>query len=200
MANVIDFESDPGVIWEMYPTFGGELAFDVGANGGMVASILAANFSRAFEPHPDSFLTLSELGPPVEPQNVALTDHVGTLELRMTEVCAPLGEYVTGDSLPWGLTTGMATMACSTLDAEVENHGVPDFIKIDPEGHEVKIIEGGKELFASHLPRLLIEVHAEENGPLIESLLPAYEFVKIEHPGYEFDSNLRRQHFYLLSV
>lgn len=202
MANVIDFQSDPKVIWEMYATFGGDLAFDVGANGGMVASILAGNFAKvvAFEPHPESFVSLSELGPPVMPVNLALTDHVGTLELRKTEICDPLGEYVTGDSLPWGRTTGVVTLGCSTLDVQAAEWGVPDFIKIDTEGHEVKVIEGGTDLFTSASPRLLIEVHAKENEEKLYDLLPSYEFVKIEHPSYPLGTSERLNHFYLVSV
>ena len=203
MAKVIDFQSDPRVIWALYDgAFSGQLAFDVGANGGMVSRLLANHFSKvvAYEPHPESFVSLSELGPPVVPVNVALSDHEGVLELRKAETTDSLGQYVTGASLPWGRTTGVATVNCSTLDAQVAEHGVPDFIKIDTEGHEVKVIEGGKELFSVHSPELLIEVHAEENEEAIKALLPDYRFEHVIHPGYPLDAPERVNHFYLLSA
>lgn len=201
--NRIDFQSDPLVIWERFFDYSGDVAFDVGANGGMVSAILAENFKKvvAFEPHPDSFEALSELGPPIVPQRLALSDHSGEVTLARAEHTERMGEYVTGDSLQvtWGRHTAADVVPCSTLSAQAEIHGIPDFVKIDTEGHEVQVVWGGLYVFNEHKPDLLIEVHAEENEDKLRSLLLDYHLERIDHPGYREDSYERANHFFLVS-
>ena len=51
------------------------------------------------------------------------------------------------------------TVTAVTLDEAAEKFGAPQFIKIDAEGAEGAILEGGKEVIKTQKPRLLIEVH-----------------------------------------
>src|SRR5262249_49362822 len=50
----------------------------------------------------------------------------------------------------------------TSLDLEDERRGwrSPDFIKIDAEGEEEKILSGGKSFFAKHSPLVLFEIKA----------------------------------------
>ena len=75
----------------------------------------------------------------------------------------------------------MREVPALTLDDAVERHGRPDFIKIDVEGHEVKVIEGGKQFFAENSPALFIEVHGAELGVQVRDLLPGYKWERFDH-------------------
>ena len=50
---------------------------------------------------------------------------------------------------------------CITGDELCKEHNfIPDFIKIDVEGHETKVLEGCRELIAKHRPTIFCEIHA----------------------------------------
>ena len=50
---------------------------------------------------------------------------------------------------------------CITGDELCKEHNfIPDFIKIDVEGHEVKVLEGCRGLIEKHKPTILCEIHA----------------------------------------
>lgn len=198
----VDFESDPPEIWGLYRSFVGRLAFDVGANGGMVAEMLAERFDTvvAFEPAVESFERLVETARPnVVAHNVAVSDHMGTVTLVESVEAMKMGELVTGSNLAvsWGPATGVREVPCWTLDHAAEIHGMPDLVKIDTEGHEVEVIAGAKTLLESH-PTLLVEIHAAENFPTIVALCPPYHWRKVEHPGYRLDDPQRHEHFFVL--
>ena len=55
-----------------------------------------------------------------------------------------------------------------TLDRASNEYFVPDFIKIDVEGAEVDVLQGGQTLLAETRPSMIIEVHGAEaeNGCL----------------------------------
>lgn len=205
MIAYVDFRSDPREIWDRYKTYRGDLAFDIGANGGMVANILAANFESviAFEPCEESFQQLrNSARPNVVPEMVAVSDFDGEVTLLEAEKTMGMGELVTGTSLPmaWGATTGERTVPAITLDAAVETYGIPDFIKIDTEGHELAIVEGGLTFLTDHEPRLLIEVHSEENGKVIREHLAHRLMDEVRHQAYTPDSYYWTNHYYLVSV
>ena len=47
---------------------------------------------------------------------------------------------------------------------------VPDFIKVDVEGHEHAVFKGAERLIKQHSPELLIELHGEVSPPLISAI------------------------------
>lgn len=204
---VVTFESDPAEVWALYAHVHGGLAFDVGANGGLVTDLLAKNFEQviAFEPCEESFRYLNEHPGDLENvtcEMIALSDHEGVAEFRVAEVTAQYGEVVTGHSLDrsWGPSTlEMRALPTSTLDHKAVEYGVPDFVKIDTEGHELKIVEGGPLILQGpRRPALLIEVHSQGNGAAISALLEDYDLRRINHPGYAAGTDLWGQHYYLV--
>ena len=56
-------------------------------------------------------------------------------------------------------------VALTTLDAEAEEYGWAgvDIIKIDAEGHELRVLEGGKNFFSSASPLVMCEIKAGSN-------------------------------------
>jgi FkbM family methyltransferase len=200
----VNFMSDPAEIWESFNSYRGDLAFDVGANGGAVATMLARHFEAvvAFEPCVESYVHLERTAPAnVIAAMVALSDHEGEVTLREAEAALHrFGELVTGDSLymSWGDDIGGRKVSCSTLDKMAETYGVPDFIKVDTEGHELLVLQGGAQLFATATPKLMIEVHSADNGEAIGGLLSHYDLTRVDHPAYRPGGYAQRNHFYLV--
>ena len=202
MSPVVDFASDPPVIWEQFSTISGDLAFDVGANGGMTARLMAPRFGKivAYEPAVECIDALTRCPENVEPVFAAVSDTVGEITLDVRAVTASLGELTTGDSMPgaWGEMEGHRYVPSVTVDSEAERVGAdPDFIKIDTEGHEAHIIRGALETIKRANPRLLIEVHAKEAGEEILDLLGG-RFRKVTHPAYSAGSFLHESHYWLM--
>lgn len=198
---VVDFESDPPEIWDLYRTLTGRLAFDVGANGGMTTELLVGGFGKvvAFEPASESFAALLELherNSDIAPVPFAVSDHGGSVELyETTKAMGDYGELVS--DVPalaaWGERTGSRVVPATTLDDAAKVWGLPDFVKIDTEGHELPIVEGGSKVFESG-PRFVIEVHEHGQGVKIAGLLDAVKVIHSGEPvGYGQDN-----HYYLV--
>lgn len=202
-------QSDPDAIHAFLTDVSGLLAFDVGANAGDVSEMLRFHFDRvvAFEPCAESFDILIERRiPKVAAVPLALSRAAGKVTLNEYDIATGrFGELVTGDRMAytWGAQTGSRIVEASTLDREFEIWGVPDFIKIDTEGHELLVIQGGLEGLTAHKPRLLIEVHARENEARIRELLPGYKWaLSSGGPNYDLPefAEYRDEHFYMLGT
>lgn len=201
----VKFESDPPAVWGLYPGYSGTLAFDVGANGGMLAAILARRFGTvvAFEPCEESFDDLAgEAATNVVAVNRAVSDHNGIVTLDIAERALALGELVTGHVLAqsWGERVGSRAVPCCTLDEAAVEFGAPDFVKVDTEGHEVQVIRGGLATIERHHPRMVIEVHSDWAGFTIRGLLADYHFHRIGNPGYNRDDPQADEHYWLVST
>lgn len=203
----VPFVSDTSEVWYQYKHFTGELAFDIGANGGMVTEVLAPHFTTvvAFEPCAESCEELRALAlDNVIVNQAAVSDVDGTVTLSETDVSTGrFGELVTDPSKSpighyWGAETGERVVPAVTLDTLFDLYGAPDFIKIDTEGHEAHIVVGGMASLKKHLPTLLIEVHAGHLGSGIQAMLPEYRWTRFNHEVYEArNSPLVNEHYWL---
>jgi len=197
--------SDPDIIWDRYHRYSGSVAFDIGANSGVVARILSRRFGRvvAFEPAMESFQALAgKVRSGVICMNAAVSDHCGELTLAVADRAVTLGELVDPEIRPmetWGRITDTRTVRCYTIDDAAAMFSDPSFIKIDTEGHELKIIQGGLDTLARCHPKLVIEVHDAFNGEEIVDLLSDYTFELVRHPAYKPDSMDWLSHFWLIS-
>lgn len=193
-------KTDPPSVWNHYDEYRGELAFDVGANLGQVAQLLAPNFTRivSFEPCAESFAILAtEAMSNVEPVQMAVSNVDGEITLYEAAESIKTGQLVSSEGLFWGELVGDRQVPARTLDSLVVDYGVPDFIKVDTEGHEVQVVEGALGLIAEHHPRWLIEVHHEESGKRLKELLaPHYRLETVGHPSYRAEW-LLRTHFWI---
>lgn len=197
----IDFASDPPLIWEIFGRVAGERAFDVGANGGITSRLLAERFDEvhAFEPAVESFNVLAERLPEnVTAHLCAVSDHDGQVTLDERAVLGRMGELTTGDTMvrSWGEQTGTRQVPSVTLDSFAAEHGDPDFVKIDTEGHERAVVEGGLKTLNGGC-RLLIEVHAAEHGDWIMTNLDG-PLTQVRHPAYIPGTEYFDNHWFLL--
>ena len=69
-----------------------------------------------------------------------------------------------------------------TLDSYCKRHNIkPDFLKIDVEGNELKIFNGGIETLKKYKPKILVEIEARHVGR--EKVLETFKF--LEESSYE---------------
>ena len=148
----------------------GHVAFDVGANIGVHALVMAKAVGQTgtvhcFEAHPAMCERLRENASlnsmsQMRIQQVAVSDAEGTATLYgFDEAGADQGtsslihEFVAAKKAP------QFTVEATTLDAFAQEHAIErlDFIKIDVEGAESLIWRGGVKTFAKFKPHMVIE-------------------------------------------
>lgn len=154
----------------------GGVAIDIGANIGchtltMASAVGPSGRVLAFEPHPRMFQRLTrnvELNGlrNIEHHNLALGDSEGE-----TTLYAP----VESDPQPSMATLHLQNLELDraqheafgvrvvTLDAFCGTHGVErvDFIKMDVEGHELRVLEGARETIAACRPKIVFEFNRD---------------------------------------
>ena len=200
----VAFNSDTPEVYRLLQAASGKLCFDIGANGGFLAEQFSHNFDMvvAVVPCQESYQHLHALWHigNLIPIRKAVSDHEGTVTLGVKKYTHSLGELFTGDTLShWGPNQDTRTVACTTLDALAAEYGYPDFVKIDTEGHEWYIMQGGKEVF-NKTPQFVIEVHSAENGEHIQDyLLSIFQpFRIVRHIGYNEDHPDYYQHYWIV--
>lgn len=138
----------------------GAVIFDVGANFGYYALMLAAALDRkcevhAFEPTEATFdrltrhIALNGMDC-VHAHRMALSDAPGTASMRGRA----------GNSGAAFVEPGEGEVRVSTLDAFVAGQGLQrlDFIKLDVEGFEPHVLRGGERVLRELRPALLLEI------------------------------------------
>ena len=170
----------------------GRNSVDVGANKGVYTYWLqrCSRHVYAYEPNPKMFRILhAAAGGNVTVSPVALSDATGTSMLRVPKT---MGGYSNqGASLNYrkvGPDYGEVAVETRRLD----DAGLADvgFIKIDVEGHEMAVIEGGRELIARDRPTLLVRDRGGPHRAAHRGLAGAYRRARI--PGIRRAS--RRAH------
>jgi FkbM family methyltransferase len=150
----------------------GDLVYDVGANIGVISTLLAKQKNRSniriisFEPEPRNFsqlkknIALNGLEDKVIPHQMALGKEKGSIALfiRGSE-----GEGRHSIVASKG-STGTIDVEVDTCSAFAEKSGmVPDLIKIDVEGAEGHVLAGMEDLIKAHKkPRaIFLEIHSK---------------------------------------
>jgi FkbM family methyltransferase len=176
----------------------GEAALDIGANIGHMTSLLAhavgkAGTVTAFEPHPTVFTRLSRNVAQwssdasmahIALRPIALSDRNGTAVLSTDHFATNQGS----GSLEHGPVTAnedVHEVVARRLDYLIEDDALIGVMKIDVEGHELKVLQGAEGLLSSGRIRdVLFEEHRTPPTPVTELL---------EHHGYtilRFDEQL----------
>lgn len=132
---------------------------NIGANIGWYTLLLAKTFAQikidAFEPSPRTLEILQQnvqcnaLSNQVTIYPCALSQEAGECEFFMDEHNLGLNTLQINDE---GNFAGHCAVKTETLDrvySECPQHEWPDFVVIDTEGHEQKVWDGAKEMFAA---------------------------------------------------
>ena len=199
----------------------GELVFDIGANIGLHTIWLsrlvgASGLVFAFEPNPNLLRCLQQTVAGLSNARLfpfALSDESGKTEFYLP------GDHLLGSLADWtrGRIGGTATrLSCEqrTVDELVHRQilPVPEFIKCDVEGAELKVFRGGRETFnRTAAPIILFESNVYTSAgfgigntdarAFLASLLhPQYEFFSITETGELADLTTQHVHANLLAV
>jgi FkbM family methyltransferase len=153
-------------------------AWDVGANRGNHSAAMAGYCDRlfSFEPDPTQFPRLAALlagAPNATPVPAGLSDEPGSFPffLHQPGASVSFSERGRGSSVEAQLITG---------DDFVREHEIEDldFLKIDVEGHELKVLAGMSEVLRTQRPVIILEVLAEfaveRPSDALKRLLPDY--------------------------
>jgi FkbM family methyltransferase len=155
----------------------GAVFWDVGAHIGftsLIASRIVGLDGRveAFEPFPPNVERLARsvglngfTNLTVHPQ--AITDRDGTARFHLHESSLQ-------GSLVEDPTAAAIEVACETLDTVVRRLPRPDLIKVDAEGAELDVLEGGRQLLTTTRPRLIVEFTTPDLLDQARRLLPSY--------------------------
>lgn len=146
----------------------GDVFYDVGAHYGYF-SLLSAHLGakcHAFEPTPLTYAILQRnaLGKEISINNFALYDHSGHVKF---DDCGVEHASYNHISLNCGYD-----VQCVKLDDYVEKTGVnPDFIKMDAEGSEYRILKGGEVTIENSRPKITLETGHNGTQDAIDFLL-----------------------------
>lgn len=158
-------------------------ALDIGANRGYYTFWLM-RFARhvyAYEPNPANLFFLQFARGNVTVLPHALSDQNGQATFRVMCRRGHAPDHRTGR-----LGAAIAAAAGDGLEFPVQVRRLDDepmedvgFIKIDVEGHEMQVLEGGRELIQREHPTLLVEIESRHTGrPVAESI------ARVEAMGY----------------
>jgi FkbM family methyltransferase len=183
----------------------GDTVFDIGANLGVHTALLAQLAGTggrvfAFEPNPDLLPTLAltiEGMPNAALLRFALSDedHEATFYVPRDHAMGSLSDWTATEpmhELRETLALGKAraiTVLQQRMD-DVVGRGLlplPNFIKCDVEGAELKVFRGGKETLDRAAPVILFEAGPESAGGFALEMTAAADFLaNLSRPGYQF--------------
>lgn len=124
--------------------------FDVGANKGDWTNFILENKPDPykcylFEPGRAAFAYLQKRfnSPSIELKNVAISSTEGTADFYEEENAGEMSSMLKG----WARETSLISVTCSTIDQEITENKILflDFLKIDVEGFDLKVIEGAMQ-------------------------------------------------------
>ncbi|HKW61702.1 MAG TPA: FkbM family methyltransferase [Candidatus Acidoferrum sp.] len=155
----------------------GAVFYDVGANVGfyslLASALVAPSPVYAFEPLPTNasylrkHLELNRIRN-VELFELAISDETRTAFFT-TEETRAMGKLEPGGNL---------SVQTATLDALLREQRLapPDFIKMDIEGEEYRALQGAKECFSRHRPKLFLATHGRKVHDVCCDLLAAWSY------------------------
>ena len=95
----------------------------------------------------------------------AASNHNGTAKLAL-HTANELNEIIDADAATENSTGTFEEVNCFSLDSLIEQENISqvDFLKIDAEGHEIKVLEGSKRIIKDFAPTILYENIAGSKG------------------------------------
>lgn len=170
----------------------GMCVWDLGANQGIFSFAASARAGAsgsvvAFEP--DLFLidllrrsvtSGTHLGAPVRILPMAVGARNCLAEFVIARTDRALNHLSDAQGNPrTGGARDVVSVLCAPLDWLLDQLPAPDFLKIDVEGAELAVMEGGARLFMECRPLLIVET-APENGAVMAALLQRYGYVMFD--------------------
>jgi FkbM family methyltransferase len=143
-----------------------DIFYDIGANYGfytcLVKEFIHSGEIHSFEPLPQIFELLSKNvsnSKNVYLNQVALNDYDGQVEFYDRS----LNRHSGGSSLiNWHKSSNKIIVNCLKLDSYIQTHKPPTIMKIDVEGSEFLVLQGGEETLKKYQPIIIMEFMIDE--------------------------------------
>ncbi len=156
-------------------------ALDIGASIGTISLILLDKLKKgkvySFEPIPESFDSLKKSlakYPNSKAYNLAVSENSGSVEFNVLEGNKGLSSLRVTDKLNNEINKGHTTIKVRTvsIDFIIPDDEIIDFIKIDVEGAEYKVLKGAAETIKRSKPVIFFEFesHAKAFGTTPEMM------------------------------
>ncbi len=165
----------------------GIVCYDLGASIGYLSLLMARKAKRvfAFEPTPHAAAEIPKHAAANQLQNITIvpspvSDAVRTV--RFTVNNNAYGSRIAGAQSKWP-TVELTTI---TLDDFVKTNPWPDFIKIDVEDEEAKVLEGARSILRERKAALCCELHSEESARRVQHILSEYGYKLTDLNGRAF--------------
>jgi|DEB0MinimDraft_12_1074336.scaffolds.fasta_scaffold29549_2 FkbM family methyltransferase len=166
-----------------------DLCFDIGANLGFKSKIFLSLGAKviAIEPQSSCIKELKKIknnnfkcfqfavGSKNEEKELQLANHVEVATFSQSFI-----DYFETEDLKW---TKTETVKVKTLDSLIEDHGTPDFCKIDIEGYELEVL--------SALTKSIPLIEFEFTGGFITETIEILNLFK--NDSYKFNYNLNEK-------
>lgn len=200
---------DPPEIWyTLWAGFQGQTGWDVGANCGQTIPIMLERFEQvyAFEPAEECWDYLADFDGNVTVLPIALSDRDDHIALISLPDKIDTGQLVTAGThgMEWNPEDqGAVTrhVPAHSVDRLISDGAIPppDFMKIDTEGHELRVLFGARQTLAVHRPELLVEFHSPVLHDSCQSLLEQYGYTieTVRHPHYRAGTPMYYSHGWL---
>lgn len=187
---------DPPEVWAtLWNGFGGNIGWDIGANCGQTIPIMLDKFHQviAFEPAEECWPYLHQYAGNLTTLPIAISDRDDEIDLIALPDKIDTGQLVTAGTcgMEWDPDQPDATIrtvVSRSIDSLIRDGALetPDFMKIDTEGHELRVLFGARQQLAITRPDLLIEFHSPELHYSCQTLLEQYDYrcETVRHPHY----------------
>jgi FkbM family methyltransferase len=202
-----DASQEPDLTVVQHLVDAGTTAIDLGANIGVYTKVLSSLVGRegrviSAEPVPQTFRILAHNVRTLQLKNVelvnaAVSDKVDTVIMQVPSNDFGGGNFyqarVIEDPSPSATAIRVVQVRSVTLDEIAAREEQISFVKCDVEGHELKCLNGGKEVIERHHPAWLIEVWG---NPDDGDSTAAQVFDSLTQSGYSvwvFDGRLRQR-------
>jgi len=171
----------------------GDWVLDIGAHIGLMAVVLGTKVKPggrvfSFEPTPASYkilcqtVSINGLGNIVKPVNAAVSDSSGQASFYISDTAVDVGNSL----VKYGNDKVLKPISIAMISIDdfvkKENINRLDFLKIDAEGVEYKVLKGGMQTLSKFRPRIILALHPEAiraNGDSQEEI-----YTLIKEAGY----------------
>lgn len=153
------------------------VCYDLGASIGYISLLMArkAKVVYAFEPSAHAAAELRKHATANRLDNIIVvpspvSDTVRTVSFTVNDNA--YGSRIASERSKWPTIE----LTSITLDDFVKNHPSPDFMKIDVEDEEARVLQGARSILRERRAKICCELHSEQSAKEVQQTLSEYGY------------------------
>jgi FkbM family methyltransferase len=164
----------------------GAVCYDLGASIGYLSLLMAKKARRvyAFEPAPHAAAELQKHAAANGFAHITVVPHPVSESRRL--VTFALTDNAYGSSISADPKWPKLQLTTVTLDDFARDHAPPDFVKLDVEGEEGRVLEGARAILRDRPPVICCELHSVEAARHVCAILSAHDYRLTDLAGRPF--------------